>query len=77
VPLGRKLLPQVEHAHRRRPPILRGTEVVPEMCNGIVLEHTGVLPRRVFHVQNGVRDGAVIELAQRLAEVGVPRVWVV
>src|SRR5688500_9958190 len=69
VPLGWELLPQVKQAQRRRRPIL--IEVRPEMRHCAVLERPGVFPRRVFHVQNGVRNSAIIELAQRLAEVSL------
>ena len=68
MPLGRKLLPQIEHAQRRHSAIL--FEIFPQVRDGSILERTGIFSRRVFDVQNGVGNRAVIELAQRFAEIG-------
>ena len=52
-------------------------EVFSKMCHDAVFERAGVFSRRVFDMENGVGNRAVIELTQGLAEVGVRRIWIV
>src|SRR5438067_1705495 len=67
VPRCRELLPQVKQTQRRRRVIL--TEVLPEIRDCAVFERRGAFPGRVFHVENGICNSGVIELAQRLSKV--------
>ena len=74
MPLGGELLPQIEQPQGGCCTI--STEMVPQMGNGALLKRAGIFPRRVLEVQDGVGNRAVIELAQRLTEVGVVAVIV-